>query len=172
MTTGVCALAKEVVIAAKAGVSVRSQGDDFLRASNQGVKPIWLAVGSAWTGVDIGGHDPWERLFGKQVAAAEDNVLTDLVIPRLPFGTNQSFTHQWRIRTFPNVPWDLFDAALKFKQALGRLVRRAGLPSNRRIHVLDGRLGEASHDGRLAPFERALGRYRALPLALLRQKTQ
>lgn len=164
LTTGEGALNLDALVTARAGVSVRTQGDDFLRASNKGMKPVWLAVGGAWTGVDIGGHEPWERLFGTMVPAEEDNVLTDLVIPRLPYGTNQSFTHLWRIRTFPNVPWDLFDASLKFKQALGRLVRRAGLPSNRRIHVLDGRLGEASHDGRLAPFERSLSRYRQISL--------
>ncbi|MHB1201460.1 MAG: hypothetical protein ACYCZ6_18295 [Polaromonas sp.] len=148
------------VVRAVAKVSVRSQAQDFLRHSQQGRRPLWLAVGSAWTGVDIGGHDPWRDLFGQEIAPEDDNVLTDLVIPRLPFGTNQSLSHLWRLRNSPNVPWDLYNASLLFKQALGRLVRRALLPANRRIFVLDARMGDPDQVGRLVPFVKSLAKYR------------
>ena len=150
------------LVKAVSKVSVRSQSNEFLTHSKTGRKPLWLGVGSAWTGVDIGGHDPWRDLFGEELAPEQDNVLTDLVIPRLPYGTNQSLSHLWRIRNNPNVPWDLMDASLRFKQALGRLVRRNGLPSNRRIFVLDARLSDSSMASRLVPFIRALSRYRVV----------
>jgi CRISPR type IV-associated DEAD/DEAH-box helicase Csf4 len=141
-------------------VSVASQASAFLHHCKEGKKALWLGVGSAWTGVDIGGHDPWRNIFGEALDASVDNVLTTLVIPRVPYGTNQSMSHLWRIRNNPNVPWDLFDAALKFKQALGRLVRREGLASNRRIYVLDARLSNPLLNGQHGPFLRSLDRYR------------
>jgi CRISPR type IV-associated DEAD/DEAH-box helicase Csf4 len=142
--------------------STRTQSQAFLRLSHAEKKPLWLAVGSAWTGVDIGGHDPWRDLFGQELPPEKDNVLTDLVIPRVPYGTNQSLEHLWRIRNSPSVPWDLLDAALRFKQALGRLVRRKGLPKNRRIFVLDARLGEGTESLRMSPFKQSLSRYRSV----------
>jgi hypothetical protein len=150
----------ESFVTAVSRVSVRSQSQEFLTHSHQGRKPLWLGVGSAWTGVDIGGHDPWKALFGTPLKPEHDNVLTDLVIPRLPYGTNQSLSHLWRIRNNPNVPWDLLDASLRFKQALGRLVRRDGLAANRRIFVLDARMGDPDFKPRLVPFTKSLTNYR------------
>jgi CRISPR type IV-associated DEAD/DEAH-box helicase Csf4 len=139
--------------------SVGTQSQEFMTKSHHGLKPLWLAVGAAWAGVDTGGHEPWANLFGESLPASTDNVLTDLVIPRLPYGTNQSLTHLWRMRNNPNVPWEMFDASMRFKQALGRLVRRAGLPKNRRIFVLDARMGDPSMASRLTPFLSSLGKY-------------
>ena len=152
----------QCLIVAVPEFSLRMQSAAFLQASHDGKRPLWIAVGSAWTGVDIGGHDPWRDRFGVEVSPDQDNVLTDLVIPRLPYGTNQSLTHLRRIRFEPHVPWDLLDAALRFKQALGRLVRRAGLPLNRRIHVLDARLNKPENRHRVAVFLNALSRYKLL----------
>jgi CRISPR type IV-associated DEAD/DEAH-box helicase Csf4 len=149
-----------LLVAASPSHALRSQGRAFLGISHSGLKPLWLAVGSAWTGLDIGGHDPWTNLFGSELPAAEDNVLTDLVIPRVPYGTNQSLSHLWRIRNNPNVPWDLFDAALRFKQALGRLVRRDGLPNNRRIFVLDARMQDGMNGPRMTAFTQSLSKYK------------
>lgn len=140
--------------------SMQTQTQMFLQLSHSGLKPLWLAVGSAWTGVDIGGHDPWAALFGKPLDANADNVLTDLVIPRLPYGTNQSLSHLLRMRTSPSMPWDLLDASLRLKQALGRLVRRANLPNNRRIFLLDARVTDPSMAGRLVPFTKSFSRYK------------
>jgi CRISPR type IV-associated DEAD/DEAH-box helicase Csf4 len=132
----------------------------FLRLSHKAIKPLWLAVGSAWTGVDIGGHDPWTDLFGETMKAADDNVLTDLVIPRLPFGTNQSLSHLLRMRISPSMPWDTLDASLRLKQALGRLVRRADLPKQRRIFILDARLTDPAMTSRLVPFTKTFASYK------------
>ncbi len=140
--------------------SMRTQTQMFLRLSHRGLKPLWLAVGSAWTGVDIGGHDPWGDLFGAPLKAGADNVLTDLVIPRLPYGTNQSLSHLLRMRTSPSMPWDLLDASLRLKQALGRLVRRADLPKNRRIFLLDARVTDPTMAGRLVPFTKTFSAYK------------
>ena len=148
------------LVRAVSNISVGSQAAEFMMHSHAGKKPLWLGVGSAWTGVDIGGHSPWQQLFGEPLSAEMDNVLTDLVVPRLPFRTNQSLSHLWRMRNNPNVPWDLLDASLRFKQALGRLVRRDGLPSNRRIYILDARMGDSAQKGRLIPFVKALSKYR------------
>jgi len=148
------------IVTASPKLPLRSQAVSFMAISKEGLKPLWLAIGGAWTGVDIGGHAPWREQFGQEIPAELDNVLTDLVIPRLPFGVNQSLTHMWRLRNSPTVPWDLLDAALRFKQALGRLVRRNNLPSNRRIHILDARLGDPARAARLVPFANALKKYR------------
>ncbi|WP_420213416.1 type IV CRISPR-associated DEAD/DEAH-box helicase Csf4 (plasmid) [Burkholderia aenigmatica] len=158
--------ANTILVHAREEYPLRRQVHDFLKLRRAGLRPIWLSVGGAWTGLDVGGHDPWTRLFdGEAISADEDNVLTDLVIPRLPFGTNQSITHLWRIQNRPGVPWDLLEAAFRFKQGLGRLVRRAGLPTNRRIFVLDGRLEDACADSAYALFRQAMSSYRvrALP---------
>lgn len=124
-----------------------------LAAQSQGSRALWIAVGGAWTGVDINGahhgiDDP-----------AQDNLLTDLVIPRLPFGLNKSMTHKTRTESVSSVPWELLDAAMRFKQGLGRLVRREGLAHNRRIFVLDGRLADPAFDNYLAHFKRILSAY-------------
>ena len=140
--------------------SMRTQTQMFLRLSHSGLKPVWLAVGSAWTGLDVGGHDPWAELFGASIKAQVDVVLTDLVIPRLPYGTNQSLSHLLRIRTSPAMPWDMLDASLRLKQAIGRLVRRADLPNNRRIFLLDSRVTDPSMEGRLIPFIKTFVNYK------------
>ncbi|RQZ31658.1 hypothetical protein DIE14_01735 [Burkholderia sp. Bp9017] len=155
-----------LLVQAREEYPLRRQAEDFLKLRKAGVRPLWLAVGGAWTGLDIGGHDPWARLFdGGSIAADQDNVLTDLVIPRLPFGTNQSITHLWRAQNRPGIPWDLLEAAFRFKQGLGRLVRRAGLPQNRRIFVLDGRLEDAGADSAYALFRQAMSLYPVKALA-------
>lgn len=152
---------REPVVCADEGKGVALQARSFLEHSDAGRKPIWLAVGGAWTGLDIGGHEPRQALLGKDpIPAADDVVLTDLVIPRLPFGTNNSITHLRRILSKPSIPWDLLDAGFRFRQALGRLVRRQGLPPNRRIWILDGRLDDPESKSTLAVFWAPLLRLR------------
>lgn len=108
---------KVCLVVAKEGFSLQRQSERFLQLTVEGKRPLWLAVGSAWTGLDIGGHEPLERLLGSpQIPAAQDNVLTDLVIPRLPFGTNQSITHLRRKSLNPGMPWDLLDSAFRYLQ--------------------------------------------------------
>lgn len=141
------------LVVAEQGVSISRQVEGFVNQHSAGKKPLWIAVGGAWTGVDINGKD-----YGL-ATPGEDNLLTDLVIPRFPFGTNMSMTHRHRAEQASNVPWDLLDAAMRFKQGLGRLVRREGLPPNRRIFVLDGRMNEPTFDFFMSHLRRIIGIY-------------
>jgi Rad3-related DNA helicase len=59
-----------------------------------------------------------------------------------------------------SVPWDALDAAFRFLQGLGRLVRRKNLPAHRRIWVLDGRLAEPSARQTLSLFWSAIEKKR------------
>ena len=144
---------RDCMIVAEPGWRVHEQQATFERRSVEGVRPLWIAVGSAWTGIDIGGHN-------HGIPAGEDNMMTDIVIPCLPFGTNRSMTHQYRMSHEPGVPWDVLDAAFRTKQALGRLVRRAGLPHNRRLFVLDGRLADPDFQRHLTLIRGILDRYK------------
>lgn len=104
---------------------VRGAQAQFESLAAEGKKPVWLATGGAGTGVDITQPD---------MDAANDWWLTDLVIVKIPFGTNRSTTHQ--ARTEYNKIAERDRAALEFKQWIGRLIRRKGL-QHRRIHILD-----------------------------------
>lgn len=137
-------LNQSIVASADESIAVQSRGFMFL--SKQGHKPLWLATGAAWTGLDIGGHEPWQTAFGEKIPAEFDNVLTDLVIPRIPYGLNKSLTHSHRVATSPAIPWEILDTMFRLKQGFGRLIRRIGLPNTRRLFLLDGRI----HEGKFA----------------------
>lgn len=138
------------LVAASLDVSLAVQRQRFLGHAHQGRKPLWLAVGGAWTGLDVGGHSPWRALFGEEMPPEVDNILTDLVIPRIPLGTNKTITHKTRMERNSTVPWDALDARIKVKQGIGRLIRRGGLPNNRRIFILDGRMNDPVFSGYLS----------------------
>jgi ATP-dependent DNA helicase DinG len=111
-------------------------------------RPVWLGVGYAWTGVD---------LSDKSRPAAEDRLLETLIMPRVPFGTNRTLTHQRRVKRL-GFPVEVATAAVMFRQGLGRLVRRQGV-SGKRLVVCDDRLMQKGSVW--APiFMRLLGRYR------------
>lgn len=103
---------------------------DFVSRNHAGVRPVWLALGAAWTGLDV--REP------ESVPADQDTLLTDLVITRLPIGLNRSNTMLSRIDRIGFRPVAQ-EALLMFKQGLGRPIRRQGL-KGRNIWVLDGRL--------------------------------
>jgi len=136
------------------------RGQVFMYLSKQGHKPLWLATGAAWTGLDIGGHEPWQALFGEKIPADLDNVLTDLVIPRIPYGLNKSLTHSHRVSTRPGIPWEILDTMFRLKQGFGRLIRRMGLPGNRRLFLLDGRIHEKAFAGVVAQINMLLKPYK------------
>lgn len=128
-------------IFASLDATITEQSIAFLKLAYTEKKPVWFATGAAWTGVDIGGHAPLRDLIGKEELPVEnDNILTDLIIPRIPFGLNKSITHEYRIKREPGTPWEILDTLIRFKQGLGRLIRRRGLPKNRRIFLLDSRI--------------------------------
>ena len=131
------------LLASRGSGSLRILGEEFVRHGREGARPVWLATGSAWTGLDLGDRadsDP-----------AKDFVLSDLVITRIPFGFNKTAVHLARTKRL-GFDVECMEAALRLKQGLGRLIRRAGV-SQRRIWVLDGR----SHFGSSAYFKRVFG---------------
>tara|TARA_Y100001973_G_scaffold27049_2_gene40908 strand:+ start:3632 stop:6046 length:2415 start_codon:yes stop_codon:yes gene_type:complete len=134
--------------------SLNEQKATFVARSLRGEKPIWLAVGSAWTGLDINGSQ-----YGID-DPSQDNLLTDLVIPKLPFGLNRTISHRHFVNRQANGSTiEALEAAMLFKQGIGRLVRREGLPCNRRIWVLDNRLHEKRFKGFLYPVTRFMDTY-------------
>lgn len=141
------------LVKASRDTSLATQRTRFLSLANAGKKPLWLAVGNAWTGLDVGGHKSWAELFGEEIPASEDNVLTTLIIPRLPFGTNRTVTHLARIERRKKGNWEVMETFFRTKQGIGRLVRREGLPANRRIYILDGRLNDPEFGGYLSRFK-------------------
>lgn len=110
----------------------------FYRSALAGDRPVLIATGAAWTGLDLGGHR-LQVIDETPLPAESDQVLTDLVIMRLPFGMNSTITHHFRKQVFGLLVESSATARL-LKQGVGRLVRRQGLPTNRRIHILDRRI--------------------------------
>jgi CRISPR type IV-associated DEAD/DEAH-box helicase Csf4 len=94
-----------------------------------GERPILLALGTAWTGIDL-----------KDRAASDqtDTLLTDLVIARLPLNLNRSNSMLRRIEQMHMHPL-INECLLVFKQGLGRLIRRENV-EHRRLWVFDARL--------------------------------
>lgn len=104
---------------------------EFRHLASNDHRPIWLATGGAWTGLDMRDKAvPDDR-------AQDDNLLTDLVIPNIPLGLSGGTTHTARREAF--LPVEGMATALIFRQGLGRLIRRSGL-QHRRIWMLDARL--------------------------------
>lgn len=139
-------------------ISQAPAGRHFLRATSLGIRPCLLAVGAAWTGLDLSG-DGLASLIGRSVSAAEDKVLTDLIIPNAPIGANRTLTQQWRRQQLGTVA-DIGAVSILFRQGIGRLVRREGLPRNsRRLHFLDARIYDPHWGSFFAPIKRALRVY-------------
>lgn len=104
----------------------------FKGMARNGQKPIWLAVGSAWVGLDLA-----DELVPDE-EAHNDLLLTDLIIPNVPFGMSRTTTHVSRISRL-GFGVEAVATQRLFRQGLGRLIRRQGLVK-RRIWILDGRL--------------------------------
>ena len=142
----------DALVQANTQTTLAQQRALFVNFALAGRRPVWLALGGAWTGLDINGKN-----YG--ISAEEDNLITDLVIPRIPFGVNSSLTQQYRMNTLSAIPWDLLDAVMRLKQGLGRAIRREGLPQNRRFFVLDGRLNDPRSAKYLLPIRQVIGAY-------------
>lgn len=97
----------------------------FERMSEAGVRPVWVAHGAAWTGLDV-----------------HDDLLGTLVIATIPHETPLAGSTS---RDEPVFSHDSISAMMMtLKQGVGRLVRSRN-PSGKRLVFLDGRI----HDGRL-----------------------
>lgn len=129
----------------KSGASVCAA--QFRELYKAGVKPVWIGVGAAWTGIN---------LRDDSVIPAEDRMLTDLVIPRLPWRLNRSLSHQRRVAMVGGSV-DLQEANWHFRQGIGRLVRTEGV-GQKNLWVLDCRLDK--NKGWASGFTRTLARYR------------
>lgn len=100
--------------------SLVSQVAEFKKSYLAGLRPIWIAISSAGTGVDI---------TDKQAKPIDDQMLSHLVVTRLPFSpANKNSNYMKTIE----------DGLVDFKQILGRLVRRPDR-KNMHLHVLDAR---------------------------------
>lgn len=109
----------------------------------EGKRPVALTLGRAWTGLDLTDNRSC-------VLAKDDNMMSDLVILRLPFGLNQSSTHATRKKIKYTV--EALESALMFKQGIGRLVRRRSVPK-KNIWILDPRISSK------LPKDKAITKY-------------
>ncbi|MBT42588.1 MAG: hypothetical protein CMF12_08695 [Idiomarina sp.] len=116
-------LNSERVLAQRKGQSVSALSNTYLSRYKKGQRPVWLATGAAWTGLDI---------TDKSVPPEEDYAIQHLVILKLPFDQKDS-----------HLKADYFHlisrCLSRLKQGIGRLVRRPGR-LGMTITVLDGRL--------------------------------
>lgn len=117
-----------------------------------GARPVWLGVGAAWTGIDLSDEQATDP--------ADDAMLSDLVITRLPVGLNRSLTHERRV-AIAGFKIVTLEAVWQLRQGLGRLVRRPGV-KNKNLWVLDSRIG--GNTPWVAPYRKLLSRYRTAPL--------
>jgi Rad3-related DNA helicase len=124
--------------------------------TRSGCRPIWLAVGSpAWMGLDMNDRDI-------------PGLLSDLVIPRLPFGLSQGITSRWRAKTGGGInlgyPPRVAECAFAFRQGVGRLVRHAEA-KGKNLWILDSRpwlaefAGSRQQKGTYSPFLEILRAY-------------
>jgi CRISPR type IV-associated DEAD/DEAH-box helicase Csf4 len=126
------------------------QKEMFLGLSKAGKKPLWLALGSAWTGLDVNGKHI--GLSAGEISE-KDNVITDLIIPKIPFGLNMTLAHMIRkTKHYNRMKLEILDTAIRFKQGVGRLIRLEGQPQNRRIFLLDGRINDTKRKAFHAPI--------------------
>ena len=134
------AIRGRTVLAIRSGKRLRDVEPEFYRLALDGARPILIATGQAWTGMDMGGHS-LHRVGLADIPASEDEVLTDLIILRMPFGVHSTISHLRRMEVYGFIA-ESYATAFMEKQGIGRLVRREGLPNDRKIHVLDGRLND------------------------------
>jgi len=108
--------------------------EEYLKMAMAGKRPVWLALGTAWTGLDL--SDPSK----KNDSASEDDVLTDLVIVRIPFSPSGMIQgKKKRIKGAFIQTISMTEAAFMFRQGIGRLVRKPGM-ANKHLWVLDPRI--------------------------------
>lgn len=88
-------------------------------------RPVWLAVGQAWTGLNLKSND-------------NPHLLTDLIIPTIPFGMKRTVSHIRRIAKWGFEQIEPFEAAIQLKQGIGRL-KREDDNVQRHLWVLDNR---------------------------------
>lgn len=129
-------LAKRLAVTLGSRLIIQSQNKSASACAVQykalyrsGLKPVWLGLGAAWTGIDLSDED---------VPPQEDRMLTDLIITRMPLGISRTMMHERRVRIY-GFSIVLQEAIWHLRQGLGRLVRREGVVS-KNLWILDSRL--------------------------------
>jgi CRISPR type IV-associated DEAD/DEAH-box helicase Csf4 len=107
------------------GVGMKSVIKQYEQAYHDGFKPLWIAILSVGTGVDI---------TSSKQQAEDDNMLQSVFITRIP---------NTAIDSAVNAPRSAFlnmrrESLVLSKQMIGRLVRRPGR-KNMHVHLMDGR---------------------------------
>ena len=146
------------IIAADGKNTLDEQKSQFISLTKKGERPLWLTLGNAWVGLDINGKSIGLNL---DEISEKDNVLTDLIIAKIPFGANRSLTHQVRMvrNQHRSSDIELMNTMMLLKQGFGRLVRLENQPKNRRIHLLDGRLNHPQYKGYLSMVRSLIDTY-------------
>lgn len=156
------------LIASRRNQSLQDTKQEYTAAYYAGKKPFWIAVGSAGTGLDLTDETLDQR------DRSRDLMLTDLIIPRVPIGVNQSLTHETRKNRAGQAgayKIERMQTILTLRQWMGRLVRCEGISNNRRIHLLDSRIFapqwmcgmRASIEELIRPYRRDVTNYKSLP---------
>lgn len=123
-------LPAERMVVAKRGRAFRSLEIEYRRLYKAGGRPVMLALGPAWTGLSLTDAD---------ASPAEDFMLTDVIVTRVPVSVNKTLSMETRMEKLGVVYPLAQEALLTFKQGLGRLIRRSGV-TDRNLWVLDGRI--------------------------------
>lgn len=148
----------ESLVAQSAG-GIHAARSKFVARFEAGDKPLWLAAGPAWTGVDLNGA----HLLKERPEPSRDWLLTDLVVPRVPFAapaTNAGRAVAHQRRQSPRE-----EAAFRVRQGFGRLMRRPGL-LRRQIWLLDGRVWNAPKPFFYTPIRELMRPYAQKPVVL------
>ena len=120
---------KKRIVSQSAGKKFKLFEAEYRNLYESGRKPIFLALGTAWVGIDLRGNETEPK---------KDLLLTDLVITRCPISLNKTNSMRLRIERSGLLPV-IQECLIVFKQGLGRLIRRQDV-QNRKIWILDGRL--------------------------------
>jgi len=101
----------------------------FVEAARAGQRPIWLATGPAWTGLDL-----------------PEDAIDSLLVTRLPYGLSNPVMHEHLMGTV-RTKLDFRDAETDMiktlRQGIGRLVRDRDSRRPRFLWMADGRLDGA-----------------------------
>lgn len=141
------------LIHADGKATLNHQQNTFEIMAVENKKPVWVAVGSAWTGLDVSGAK-------YNIKSGDDNLMTTLIIPKIPFGTNKTISHDMRRRNARyGSLMEVTETFMRLKQGIGRLIRREGLPDNRSIWILDSRLNDPRFGGFFYPIKEFIESY-------------
>ena len=141
----------ERLILQSRSLPVSSCAARFRAMGAEGKRPIWIATDTAWSEIDLSNREiPDDR-------AHEDILLTDLIIPALPFGMGHGIAHRIR-KQKTGFSAEVAETLRKTRIGIARLMTRDGV-KDRHIWLLDGRLVDPAAANYTANVRRWLVRY-------------